>query len=154
MMFEIALADVITVPTLGYENVLLGPLELLRTLFALSHFKQLFKVGSIYQTGNAIGLILPDDLPADEAQVFDVILEQLTAAAVATTSTTTTRTTVARNQEMAVNQNNQEMSVIPNNQEVAVIPNNDLQSYDEYMEFSTKLSSGMVKGKFSIRIVF
>jgi hypothetical protein len=145
MMFEIALADVITVPTLGYENVLLGPLELLRTLFALSHFKQLFKVGSIYQTGNAIGLILPDDLPADEAQVFDVILEQLTAAAVATTSTTTTRTTVARNQEMAVYQNNQE---------VAVIPNNDLQSYDEYMEFSTKLSSGMVKGKFSIRIIF
>ena len=55
---------------------------------------------------------------------------------------------------MAVNQNNQEMSVIPNNQEVAVIPNNDLQSYDEYMEFSTKLSSGMVKGNFSIRIVF
>ena len=55
---------------------------------------------------------------------------------------------------MAVNQNNQEMAVIQNNQEVAVIPNNDLQSYDEYMEFSTKLSSGMVKGKFSIRIVF
>lgn len=66
--------------------------------------------------GDAVGLILPDNLPADEVQVFDVILEQLTAA-------------------------------VTTKRDVAILHgNNDLQSYDEYMEFSTKLSSGMVQG--------
>lgn len=68
--------------------------------------------------GNAIGLILPDNLPADDVEVFDVILEQLTAAVVTN--------------DVAVHHDN-----------------NDLKAYDEYVEFSTKLSSGMVKGAFS-----
>ena len=73
-------------------------------------------------SGNAIGLILPDHLPADDVQVFDVILEQLTAAVA----------------NVGANVGSNDVAVYHDS--------NDLSAYDEHLEFSTKLSSGMVKG--------
>jgi hypothetical protein len=87
------------------------------------------KVDTFYSgfIGNAIGLILPDDLPGDELQVFDVVLDQLTLAV------------VERRQDQDV------LAIVQNNQ--LANEQNEAQSYEEYMEFSTKLSSGLVKGK-------
>ena len=63
-------------------------------------------------------------------QVFDVILEQLTLA-------------------VAQQPPEQDVPAILQNREIANQQYEE-QSYEEYMDFSTKLSSGMIKGIVSI----